>query len=78
MTDIERIEEAHGIWELAVVRLAAMVEISASGENAEAIRNASTEERRAFGVWRRVSDEVCLPAVSSPVIGLSACGKRAL
>lgn len=48
-----RIEEAHGLWELAIVRLAAFVEVGAPKEKVD---EALAQERRAFKVWQAVSD----------------------
>lgn len=52
VNDRERIEEAHGLWELAICRLAALVE---GGAKRELIRRAVDGERRAFYHWREVS-----------------------
>lgn len=63
MTDEERIEEAHGLWEIAVVRLAAISAVAFTGDgrvDKTLWENARDEECRAFGVWQRVSDEACL------------------
>lgn len=54
LTPGERIEEAHGLWELAVVRLAAMVEADAPRG---LLSGASADEREAFRRWREVSRE---------------------
>lgn len=48
----EKIEEAHGLWELAIVRLAAFAEARVYAEMAEAV----AEERKAFKNWKRVSE----------------------
>lgn len=49
------IEEAHGLWELAVVRLVAFVE---SGAGEGYINQALREERAAFKVWSDISNRV--------------------
>lgn len=49
-----RIEEAHGLWELLVARVAAFVE---AGADKRALMAASKEERDAFLNWQRVSKE---------------------
>lgn len=48
----QRIEEAHGLWELAVVRLAAMAE---SGASKRLVKNAVKAERKTFRNWQRIS-----------------------
>lgn len=48
----ERIEEAHGLWELAVVRVALLAEI---GINDTHMAIAIREERNAFRHWENVS-----------------------
>ncbi len=53
MTDQERIEESHGLWELAIVRLATIAELSG---NRKLINAAVAEERKAFKDWQRVSN----------------------
>lgn len=58
MTDRERIEEAHGLWEIAVVRLAALAE---AGADKGLMKAAVLEERIAFGVWRHVSNCITNP-----------------
>jgi DNA-binding FadR family transcriptional regulator len=54
MKKTQRIQEAHGLWELAIARLAAMVEADADRAR---IRIASTDEREAFRNWQRVSKD---------------------
>jgi hypothetical protein len=51
-----KIEESHGLWELAIVRLAAFVEAKAPQSM---IDRALAEERAAFKVWQAVSDIAC-------------------
>lgn len=66
MDDRERLEEAHGIWELAVVRLATMAEVGTVGDgyvDSNLFKRAVAEERAAFNVWRRVSEEAVTPFV---------------
>lgn len=53
----ERIEEAHGLWELAIVRLAAFAETSA---RLEVLQAAISAERDAFNHWKLVSSQACL------------------
>lgn len=55
MNGRERIEEAHGLWELAIVRLAVLAEARASSK---LIAEAVKKERKAFEHWQAVSDEV--------------------
>lgn len=62
MTPTEKIEEAHGLWELQVARVAAMVEILfddttviLTALQAESLRDASDKERVAFEHWQNVS-----------------------
>ncbi len=55
MTDQEKLEEAHGLWELAVARLAAFVEAGVEGQK---LLQATAEERRTFAHWQRISDRV--------------------
>ncbi len=50
----DRIEEAHGLWELQVARLAALVE---GGVRGSLLKAASKDEREAFTNWQRVSRE---------------------
>ncbi len=53
--DVSRlIDEAHGLWELAVTRLAALVEARVG---APLLSQASKDERDAFANWKRVSRE---------------------
>ena len=57
LTQRERIEEAHGVWELAAQRVCAMAElISEEGLDAkymlDHLRLASIDERRAFTDWQ--------------------------
>lgn len=49
-----RIDESHGLWELAVTRVAALVE---AGAARELLKKASSDERDAFKNWQRVSRE---------------------
>ena len=61
LTQRDRIEEAHGVWELAVARVAAMAEVM-SAVNAQAVRDRTTVnmgcsalmERRAFSDWQKM------------------------
>lgn len=50
--DREQIEELHGLWELAVVRLATLAEVDA---DAEKIDEASRVERETFTAWKEFS-----------------------
>ena len=52
MNPRERIEEAHGLWELAVARVAAFVE---AGATSTQLNIAVAEERAAFKRWEFVS-----------------------
>jgi len=54
MSPQERIEEAHGLWELAICRLAALAE---AGRTREGLKDAIEKERQAFEHWRRISVE---------------------
>lgn len=54
MGPAERIEEAHGLWELDAARLAALVEAGASRDRLNA---AHKEERASFAWWKAVSRE---------------------
>jgi hypothetical protein len=54
MTPEQRIQEAHGLWELAIARLAAFAECGAKPAR---IAHASQAERDAFANWQRVSKE---------------------
>ena len=47
-----RIEEAPGLWEWAIVRLACMAEV---GAERKLIKEAVGEERRAYAQWKSVS-----------------------
>lgn len=49
-----RIQEAHGLWELTITRLAAFVEC---GADPASLQQASKDEREAFTNWQRVSKE---------------------
>lgn len=53
MNDRDKIEEAHGLWELAIVRLAAFVECGAAKE---VIREAIKDERASFYKWSDASN----------------------
>jgi hypothetical protein len=53
MTDQDKIEESHGLWEMAIVRLAAMAELNAPRN---LIDIAVAEERAAFKVWQEASN----------------------
>lgn len=56
MTPHERIEEAHGLWELAVQRVAALAEIAVElGRVPVTMHEAVVEERAAFRRWQDVS-----------------------
>ena len=67
MSDIkpeQRIQEAHGLWELQVSRLIGVVEIYVSTSQSregdllsDLLRKFSREERVAFENWQRVSKE---------------------
>lgn len=54
MSPTERIEEAHGLWEIDVTRLAALVEAGASRDKLNA---AHKEERASYAWWKAVSRE---------------------
>ena len=61
MSDQERIEEAHGLWELAVTRVAALAEAMASiGQPVPdaLLHDAVSKEREAFAHWQRISNAV--------------------
>lgn len=63
MRDLEpkdRVEEAHGLWELAVTRVALLVENCCSGHptSLAMMKQCSSEERDAFKNWQAVSREV--------------------
>lgn len=49
MTAEQQNEEAHGLWELAVARLAALVE---AGAKQQFVTSAVTNERSAFFFWQ--------------------------
>lgn len=53
----QRILEAHGLWELAVVRVAAIAEPALTAGNRKLLAAASKDEREAFLNWQRVSRE---------------------
>ncbi len=53
MNDREKVEEAHGLWKVALVRLAAFVE---AGAPEKKIAEALAEERCAFVRWQTVSN----------------------
>lgn len=50
----DRIEESHGMWELAIVRLATMIEVGASTDKVE---EAVRIERHAFAHWSNTSQK---------------------
>jgi hypothetical protein len=52
VTPRERIEEAHGLWELAVVRLATLASV---GAKPAIVNEAAQDERDAFAHWTAVS-----------------------
>lgn len=52
MTPEQQIEEAHGLWELAIVRLATFVEAGAIGSKVDELVR---KEREAFSHWEDVS-----------------------
>ena len=62
---LTRINEAHGLWELAVVRVSAFVEIAllfrkdglAPTKFYNLVWVAAREEREAYDNWKRVSRE---------------------
>lgn len=65
------IEEAHGLWELQVSRVAAMVEILFDDNTAtvtsiqmETLRDASDDEREAFAHWQEVSKHALVNKVT--------------
>lgn len=58
-----RIEESHGLWEMAVVRLAALVE---AGAKRPVVQKALAEERIAFWHWREVSVRAILESEKKP------------
>lgn len=58
----QRIQEAHGLWELSVARVAALVEVIEAVTIAPSkllwlLLEASKAERAAFENWQRVSKE---------------------
>lgn len=65
MTPQERIEEAHGLWELAIARVSAMTEIMCRLPHHDAIKDllkdALAVERRTFEHWRSVSTKELTP-----------------
>lgn len=75
MTDTEKLEEAHGLWELAVARLAAIAGAAVyesegplsigSGISIGVLREAVEEERAAFRHWTVVS-EACTAEKPGP------------
>ncbi len=54
MTQEQRIEEAHGLWELSIVRVAAFAEVGMY----KAMEAAIIEERKAFAHWQEVSRKI--------------------
>ncbi len=66
MTDEQKNEEAHGLWELAVARLAAVAETVSKVESrnhegldfAGVLGEAVAAEREAFKSWQEVSRRV--------------------
>lgn len=54
LSDRDRIEESHGMWELAIVRLAALVE---AGANKKIISEAVEIERSTFKTWKKATDD---------------------
>jgi hypothetical protein len=59
LSERERIEEAHGIWELAVVRLAALV--GSQSRNGRLIADAHEAEREAYRQWVKASNAATEP-----------------
>ena len=58
MSPEQRIEEAHGLWELCVVRVAAMAELLSYAEmQSPLLLQAVKDERAAFINWQKVSRE---------------------
>lgn len=61
----EVIEEAHGLWELAVVRVSALAEVAANDAGdarlTEMLLRACRDERAAFSTWRRTAELVLNP-----------------
>lgn len=63
MTDEQKNEEAHGLWEIAVARLAAVAEVLSAEGVSEDIRPSELRplvkaERDAFAAWQEVSKRV--------------------
>lgn len=54
MTPREKLEEAHGLWELEIARLAALAE---AGAKPAALAAASKRERDAFEFWSKTARE---------------------
>jgi hypothetical protein len=72
LTDVERLEEAHGLWELAVARVAALTEAAiyepeggggavGQGLPVEVLREAVVEERAAFHHWSSLAEALTKP-----------------
>lgn len=57
MTPEQRIEEAHGLWELAAQRVCALAELPITEDVALKIKEASIDERQALVQWQAVSKE---------------------
>lgn len=64
MTDEQRIEESHGLWELAIARVSAISGCICVAQGLKPdkcvfrqLQDAVTEEREAFKNWQRVSRE---------------------
>ncbi len=58
MSPEQRIEEAHGLWELCVARVAAMAELLSYIEmQSPLLSQAVKDERVAFSHWQNVSKE---------------------
>lgn len=65
------VEEAHGLWELAVQRVAALAEAFESTSELSAAQGALFSdairlERQTFDHWRRVSNLVTQPELTGP------------
>lgn len=59
MTPQERIEEVHGLWELAVARVCALAHALVERDPvAQSLVDAVNDERAAFRAWTDVSAEV--------------------
>lgn len=56
LTPKERIEEAHGIWELEIQRLFAFVECQSP---VTYLMQALSHTKLAYDNWKKVSKEVC-------------------